>query len=503
MKLEARALQVEVCDTGIGIPEHERERIFEEFVQLESSDSRKYEGTGLGLAMVRSCVALLSGKLTLDAAEGNVTRFRLMLPELTLEAVRSDESATRPQLPSRVSAIEQLESAPLPVIIDSARAGQEVLVVDDNAVNLEVMAELLKSAGYLVLTCSSGREALERMAVQRPDLMLLDLMMPELSGEEVLTCVRADPQLRDLPVILLTARASREDRLLGLRLGADDYLAKPVDSGELLLRVRNTLERAHLAQEKAERDQHVLAARAVQEALLPIERSFPGVTVEDHYHAAEQLGGDWFGYGLDAERRRLYVALGDATGHGVPAALVSGAAAGAFRAALTVLCAQELSCSDALLVLTRALHETVRQTGARAQRMMTMALVCLDLDTGRGSFVNAGHGPLLRFGTGGRELLQAGGPVLGSEGNLPHVPVPFELTRGDALFVYSDGLIENTGPDGRALSPRKLHKLLEHDVSDLALLKRLVLREAQAIWREHTPDDDTCFVLLRWQGLEA
>jgi CheY-like chemotaxis protein len=376
------------------------------------------------------------------------------------------------------------------------------MIVDDNETIVEVLRELLRSAGYAVVTARGGREALSHLRSSRPDVVLLDLMMPEVSGEDVLRELRRDPALADLPVILLTARASREDRLVGLRMGADDYLAKPVDTGELLLRVRNTLARASLAHEKLQRDQHLEAARAVQEALLPLERNFPAVDVDDHYHAADQTGGDWFGYGYDPETNRMYVALGDVTGHGIPAALVTGAAAGAFRASLRLLSETHGPMSAALNRLSLAMNDAVVQTGARARRLMTMLFVCVDLQTGEGCYLNAGHGALYLFGGPRPRVLSTSGVPLGSERSPKHIVHEFRLQPGEGFFVHSDGLMENEGPDGRVLSPRKLQKLLS-SVPEVSALKRLILREGQAVWRDRRPDDDCCFVLVQWRTAEA
>jgi diguanylate cyclase (GGDEF)-like protein len=128
------------------------------------------------------------------------------------------------------------------------------LVVDDNEVNLEVITDVLRGNGYPVKIADGGAKALEIIMDDTPDLVLLDLMMPEVSGEDVLTKVRETPSVSDLPIILLTARASQEDRILGLNMGADDYLAKPIVTEEILLRVKNILSRLDLAKEKTQKE---------------------------------------------------------------------------------------------------------------------------------------------------------------------------------------------------------------------------------------------------------
>lgn len=501
MRLGDKTLEVEVEDTGIGIPHDQQTRIFEEFVQVQAGASRHYEGTGLGLAMVKSCVTLLGGTLELDSTPGEGTRFVVRLPEHEAPAVAEAQSVAQASKESERSDEPREPAPPVPesgiVVLSQELRNAEVLVVDDNVTNLEVMRELLRSAGYPVVTCKSGREALERLETHRPDLLLLDLMMPEISGEDVLRKLRGDPRLADLPVILLTARASQEDRLLGLRLGADDYLAKPVDSGELLLRVKNSLTRSFLSREKVQRDQNLEAARAVQQALLPIERTFPGVRIEDHYQAAEQTGGDWFGYAYDDRYDRLYVAIGDVTGHGVPAALVTGAAAGAFKASVSHLRDLDLRPDHALMALAQAVHEAVRDTGRRAGRMMTMTFVCLDVRTGEGFYLNAGHQPFYVFGGGQAKAYVQKGSALGSDDSLEFAVDTFRLASGEGIFLHTDGLTENENARGKTLSPRRLQKLLERSPS-VAALKSALIDTMQGIWESDLPPDDYSFVLVQW-----
>ena len=498
MALGPELLTVVVEDTGIGIPLDQQSRIFEEFVQVQAHASRAYEGTGLGLAMVKSCVALLGGTLALSSTVGKGTRIELRIPEQRGVALLHQKRSTG-GLPTHLATVESDPSLATSgaMMLSQEVALAEVMVVDDNLTNLEVMRELLRSAGFVVVTCSGGEEALERVRAQPPDLLLLDLMMPEISGEDVLRAIRRDPNLVDLPVVLLTARASQEDRLLGLRLGADDYLAKPVDSGELLLRVKNSLMRARLARDKVQRDQNLEAARAVQHALLPRERVFPGVLLEDYYQAAEQMGGDWFGYAHDERRHRLYIAIGDVTGHGVPAALVTGAAAGAFKASTALLRERELRNETALMMLAQAVHEAVRDTGGHTERVMTMIFVCLDTLSGEGSYLNAGHNPLYLFGPAGARPLVRTGTALGSAETPDLGLESFRLRPGEGLFLYPDGLTENGGPDGKTLSPRRLQKLLEQGGSDPALKPRL-LAALQQIWQDEPAPDDCSFVVVRF-----
>ncbi|HYX38211.1 MAG TPA: ATP-binding protein [Oligoflexus sp.] len=247
LKLEPdQTLRIVVSDTGIGIPANHIDKIFQEFQQVDSDARRSYEGTGLGLAMVRDLVSLMKGTIEVKSQEGLGSTFSVKIPAQTV--IHAEQS----EITVDWAKSQSPRIAPSPGLSDVARTDaskQEpahrhlVLVVDDNEMNCEVVRDILLMEGYEVMLAFGGRDALLKLRGHHPDLVLLDLMMPEVSGEDVLQAMRADPELDNIPVILLTARATEEDRIHGLELGADDYLAKPLIARELLLRVHNLLVR--------------------------------------------------------------------------------------------------------------------------------------------------------------------------------------------------------------------------------------------------------------------
>ncbi|MBF0100945.1 MAG: response regulator [Desulfobacterales bacterium] len=241
----------QVSDTGIGIPESYIGKIFEEFRQVEEDSRRSYEGTGLGLSMVKNIVELMKGSITVESTPEIGTTFTVTLP-----AQKIVDSFNQPPIQEIIPASQALtdiskqnfsELKTLPENHTLLEQDQySILVVDDMEINVEIISVLLRSKGYHVRESYGGRDALIKIRENRPNLLLLDLMMPEFSGEDVLKTIRQDPELNNLPVIIITARASQEDRLYGLGLGADDYLAKPIIGEELLLRVNGILNRIEL-----------------------------------------------------------------------------------------------------------------------------------------------------------------------------------------------------------------------------------------------------------------
>src|SRR5512135_2015995 len=131
----------------------------------------------------------------------------------------------------------------LPIMVSKAHVRSKILVVDDEPEAVELVEFNLKQAGFSVTTAADGAEALNKARATPPDLIVLDLMLPEISGLEVCKMLRRDPATSALPIIMLTAKAAEIDRVLGLELGADDYITKPFSPRELLLRIKNILQR--------------------------------------------------------------------------------------------------------------------------------------------------------------------------------------------------------------------------------------------------------------------
>lgn len=246
-----------VADTGVGIPEQDLSRIFERFHRIEGQRGRTHEGTGIGLALVQELVRLHGGEILVESQVGHGTTFSIRMPfgrdHLPSDRIQTESSPTSTAvaagvfveeamrwLPSdRPSGIsEAITGEPGPGEPDGQRA--RVLVVDDNADMREHLGRLL-ACWWEVETATDGLEALNAARRNPPDLVLTDIMMPRLDGIGLLSALRADPNLADIPIILLSARAGEETRIEGLDVGADDYLVKPFSARELTTRVRSHL----------------------------------------------------------------------------------------------------------------------------------------------------------------------------------------------------------------------------------------------------------------------
>ena len=269
---------LKVSDTGIGIRTDQIPHLFERFRQAEGSDNRSYEGSGLGLALVKELVELHRGQITVDSTYGEGTTFTIWLqtgtahlpPDYIIEVPTgvvpnradveladvelADVELSEMQLADKfLNAADTPSPAMLdasmtssaenksPARLDPSQSDRSILVVDDN-VDLRVyVSEILRNYGYQVLFARNGAEGRQMAKNYAPDLIVTDLMMPAVSGLDLIRTIREDPKLKGTPIILLTAKTNSETRIEGAEVGADAYLAKPFNDRELLAAVRNLM----------------------------------------------------------------------------------------------------------------------------------------------------------------------------------------------------------------------------------------------------------------------
>jgi signal transduction histidine kinase len=212
-------LAISVTDTGIGIPPEEQQAIFEKFHQVGNSGSRFNEGTGLGLAITRRLVEQHGGSISVRSEPGKGSTFRFTLP-----------LAERPARAAEDAAVTQLRDARA----EPYRPGLKVAVIEDNPENQALLHAML-CADYAVTEFANGPDALEAFRTQPPDLVILDIALPEMDGLEVLRRIRTTPALRGVPAIAASAYAMTGDREKFLAAGFDAYLVKPIASRATLL----------------------------------------------------------------------------------------------------------------------------------------------------------------------------------------------------------------------------------------------------------------------------
>ncbi len=273
-----------VRDTGIGIPPEELPRVFERFQRIDHKRGRTHEGTGIGLALVQELAKIHGGNVAVESVEGDGSTFTVTIPlgskhldparivaprEIEIRTVTSEafvEEAIRwlPDESDQAKVYSRTRYDNEPSVIEERKEGR-IVWADDNA-DMRAYVSRLLSGRFQVEAVPDGKSALDAIRARKPDLVLTDVMMPELDGFGLLRAIRSDPNLSGLPVILLSARAGEEARIEGLRAGADDYLTKPFSSRELLAVVRSHIELSRVrqqvleAQKKAEQSARLLAS---------------------------------------------------------------------------------------------------------------------------------------------------------------------------------------------------------------------------------------------------
>ncbi|MBX3172019.1 MAG: SpoIIE family protein phosphatase [Candidatus Eremiobacteraeota bacterium] len=390
-----------------------------------------------------------------------------------------------------------------------------ILVVDDTPDNLSLMSGLLKE-DYQVKVAPSGERALRIASSDKPpDLILLDVMMPEMDGYEVCRRLKDDERTREIPVVFLTAKSEVADETLGFSLGAVDYITKPISPPIVLARVRTQLalkrvsdflrdQNAFLETEVQRRTEELLATRLahqvverdlklalrLQRSMLPPARfELQGWGVSAHLEPARTIGGDLYDYfrlGTD----RLLFAVGDVSDKGVAAALF-------MVRVLTLLRWLANSCADPSQVL-RQLNEALCKDND-ACMFVTLGLGVVHLQTGELVYAHGGHEApvLVTPGQAPRLLELASGPALGltDEGEYPLHCLHLEV--GQQLLLVSDGVNEANNPVQDQFGEERLLKVCAQGGSDLVhRCQEAVRRFADGA----EPNDDVTILLLSHGG---
>ena len=279
-------VELKVSDTGTGIAPEDLPHLFERFYRARFARGRSYEGSGIGLALVQELVHRHGGQVRVTSEFDRGSEFTVEIPlgksHLPADRIEATTNFASTRLGAQSYVEEVLSWLPhdttrqVDAVTVSSRVSEKasarILVADDNADMRDYLARLL-GATYDVLAVSDGEAALDKAREENFDLVLSDVMMPRLDGEDLLKALRADDRTRSIPVILLSARAGEESRVQGLAAGADDYLVKPFSARELLARVESNLKLAKLRRDEDRRKDEFLAtlAHELRNPLAPLQ----------------------------------------------------------------------------------------------------------------------------------------------------------------------------------------------------------------------------------------
>jgi len=374
-----------------------------------------------------------------------------------------------------------------------------ILIVDDQPENCAVLQRRLEKEGHTCLSVNDGAAALERLAAESFDLVLLDIMMPGMDGREVLRRIKTDETLRHIPVIMISALDQLESVVQCIERGAEDYLPKPFNPVLLRARIGSSLDRKRLrdAEQAAfaalKESQEKLAAELAEAAayvqsVLPAPVDKGPVTATWQFLPSSSLGGDAFGYGIEKDGK-FGVCLLDVCGHGVGAALLS-------ISVLNVIRAESLpgvNFSDPADVLGGL--NNAFPMDKHGEMFFTAWCGIYDPATRRIRFAAGGHPPAIMVTTdGSTTVLSAKGPVIGAMPGMKFKPGEAEIPPGARVFVFSDGAYEIQQHDGSIMTHEDLRQLLARAPRDNA--PAWVMEQLRAINSQPVFDDDVSLVEL-------
>lgn len=237
-----------VKDTGMGIPKKELANMFTRFHRIQNTTGRSFEGSGIGLSMIKELIHQHGGEITVDSAEGQGSTFTVIIPfgkdhlpeaQIFEESIDNETFLSDAYLKEAETMLNKEDN----IEVDAETIGKKqdvVLIVDDNADMRKHLKAIIEKE-YRVITAINGKDALEKIQQIRPTLILSDIMMPVMDGVELLKTVKENRETASIPVILLTARAGEESKIAGYETGADDYLVKPFSAKELVARIHSQI----------------------------------------------------------------------------------------------------------------------------------------------------------------------------------------------------------------------------------------------------------------------
>lgn len=326
----------------------------------------------------------------------------------------------------------------------------KILVVDDMEQNVELISRYLTAAGYSVIMANNGRAALKKVKITPPDLIILDIMMPELSGYDVCKNLKANEDTKYIPILMVTALDSKDTRTRSFEVGADDFLTKSFDKTLLLSKVKSLLRIKHLSDQLKNQyaeleeknnllDYQLKMACEVQKALIEDRHfTFSGIEFIGKYMPTMDVGGDLFDiYTIDKDR--VGILMSDVSGHGISAALLTSMMKLMFRTLIT-----KYIMPDDLLEAMNT--EFTKMFGNKLTDVYSAAFYALvDLEAGFIYYSNAGHALPIYYNSEDLTVseLEANGVPIGMMPNTEYIVKSKKIHKGDLLFFYTDGLSDS------------------------------------------------------------
>jgi phosphoserine phosphatase RsbU/P len=361
-----------------------------------------------------------------------------------------------------------------------------VLLVDDAPQNIQVMNSILKDT-YKVRIATSGAKALELAnATPPPDLILLDVLMPEMDGYEVCARLKKNSQTRDIPVIFLTVQTEIENETRGFEVGAVDYIHKPFSPAIVMARVHTHLVlrgiREQLAKQLRMIQRELDTAREIQFSILPAKiPKIDGLDIAARYIPMTAVAGDFYDF-IVVDEKHIGILVADVSGHGMPAALI----ASMLKIALAAQVDHAADPAQVLLGLNQAL------CGKFQQLYITAAYVFIDMAKRTLTYAGAGHPPLVLWGdsSAGVRAVEKNGLFLGMFPWATYSSLELPLSAGDWCLLYTDGIPETANHAGVEFGPGRFREFLAAELSSSANQFADRLIEELSLWAARSPGEE-------------
>ena len=377
-----------------------------------------------------------------------------------------------------------------------------VLLVDDEPANIQIVNSILKDE-YKIRVATNGAKALELVAATPPpDLILLDVMMPDMDGYEVCTRLKTVPATRDIPVVFLTAQTETSDETRGFEVGAVDYIHKPFSPAVVQARVHTHLTlrgvRQQLAQQLDTIKQELEIAREIQSSILPDQvPAIPGLDLAARYLPMTQVAGDFYDF-IVIDEKHVGILVADVSGHGMPAALIA--------SMLKIALAAQADCAAEPARVLNGLNQTL--CGKFQGHYVTAAYVYLDMEKRILRYAGAGHPPVLMCdGTTGKVRdLDENGFFLSWTTDATYSSREVRLGQGDWIILYTDGITETRNREREEFGVERFRAFTENNSFCSAEEFATKLLDELQHWSGHAadeePDDDVTLVVAHCKDLE-
>ncbi|NJK78421.1 MAG: SpoIIE family protein phosphatase [Chloroflexaceae bacterium] len=377
-----------------------------------------------------------------------------------------------------------------------------VLVVDDNEANRDVLSRRLKRQGITAITAENGRAALEMVRGHRFDLILLDVMMPEMNGYQVLETLKADPLHQHIPVIMISAVDDIDSVVRCIELGAEDYLFKPFNPVLLRARVGASLEKKRL------RDQERAYVKAVKQELELGRRTqadffphslpdIPGWCIATAFNPAREVAGDFYDV-FRLPDNRIGLVIADVCDKGVRAALFMVLVRSLIRAFAEQTSTTPVDALHSVVLTNNYITSHHHNNRSHLHMFATLFFGVLNPENGRLTYINGGHeAPVVVGPSGMRQLLEPTGPAVGFMPGSQYHQEQIYLEPGEFLLAYTDGVTEARAPGGDLFTEHRLFRLLDQPVSSAEVMLQRVQQAVSEHIEAQMPHDDITLLAVQ------